>query len=211
MTAYPNRLPELRLLAARMDDHTHALIRLAARVLDLPGFAECSGSISPGKHHHGTGGLQQHTFEVVNLVLQNRIACGVQDDVSEDHAFLAALFHDVGKVWDYAVGGHMFHGQEVWAETPHKRLINHVNRSALFWDQCAREEGLPENARDAVLHAILAHHAEHGSSVMPKTKLAWLLHLCDSLSAWMDQCGRREAAVEWRAAVAACTSSRPSP
>ncbi len=193
--SYPNRIADLRLAAAGMGTVT---LRLADRVLDMPGFATCSGSVSPGKHHYGTGGLQQHTHEVVTLVLQNRTT--IAKDVIESHAFLAALFHDVGKVWDYervegvqrivSVPG----PSEVWCEMPHKRLINHLNRSALFWDQCAREENLPEDAREAVLHAILAHHAEHGSSVMPKTKLAWLLHLSDSLSAWMDQCDRRDPA-----------------
>jgi len=41
---------------------------------------------------------------------------------------------------------------------------------------------------DEVLHAILAHHnlREWGSPISPATRTAWLLHLCDSISARMD-------------------------
>ncbi len=189
MTSYPDRIVQLGAFASDFDPLTR---RLANDVLGLPGFSSCSGSVSEGKHHYGSGGLQQHVWEVVNLSLSNRHACGVEKDVPKNHAFLAALYHDVGKVWDYEVTGYGNNYEAVWGATPHKRLINHMNRSALYWDQKAREANLPAAARDDILHAILAHHADHGSSVMPKTKLAWLLHLSDQLSAWMDQCDRRD-------------------
>ena len=43
---------------------------------------------------------------------------------------------------------------------------------------------------DEVLHAILSHHGrrEYGSPVSPSTRIAWLLHLCDSISARMFDC-----------------------
>jgi 23S rRNA maturation-related 3'-5' exoribonuclease YhaM len=50
------------------------------------------------------------------------------------------------------------------------------------------ETGLFKDIEDEVLHAILAHHGfqEFGSPVQPNSKVAWLLHLCDSISARMD-------------------------
>jgi 23S rRNA maturation-related 3'-5' exoribonuclease YhaM len=40
---------------------------------------------------------------------------------------------------------------------------------------------------DSVLHAILAHHGrrEAGSPVAPKSRIAWLVHLSDQISARM--------------------------
>jgi 3'-5' exoribonuclease len=40
---------------------------------------------------------------------------------------------------------------------------------------------------EEVLHAILSHHGmrQWGSPVAPKSRLAWLLHLADSMSARM--------------------------
>jgi 23S rRNA maturation-related 3'-5' exoribonuclease YhaM len=47
-----------------------------------------------------------------------------------------------------------------------------------------------KDMHDNVLHAIIAHHAwrEWGSPCTPDTRLAWLLHLCDSLSARLNDC-----------------------
>lgn len=190
MSLYPDRIPQLRELA-----QTYGVPALAACVLDLPGFVHCSGSVSEGKHHFGIGGLQQHTWEVVTIALGNRWCC--EKDVHPMDAFLAVLFHDVGKVWDYqlvdpAADMGQAMSQPRWIATPHKRLINHMNRSALYWAECATRHNYDPKRTDDVLHAILAHHAEHGSSVMPKTKLAWLVHLSDQMSAWMDQCDRRD-------------------
>lgn len=183
---YPSRMQELRDLASNLGGVTETL---ALRVLDNPLFEQCSGSVSSGKHHYGDGGLLQHTWEVVKIALSNRAACGIENDVPATHAFLAALYHDVGKIYDYTYDGH-----GGWNATEHKRLINHMNRSALMWAEAATQEGCSREFTDSILHAILSHHAEHGSSVMPKTKLAWLLHLSDQLSVWMDQCDRRDPA-----------------
>jgi 3'-5' exoribonuclease len=58
----------------------------------------------------------------------------------------------------------------------------------LIWNQLAIENKETQQTIDNVLHAILAHHGsrEWGSPVVPLTKLAWMLHLCDGISARMD-------------------------
>ena len=147
-----------------------------------PQFPFWSGSHDPKFHHFGEGGLIQHTREVVELGLHSIAMLDNCKYVDQSEYFLAALFHDTGKMYDYEEG--------TWASTPHKRLIHHIPRSALIWhDICGKNE-IYEVYHDRVLHAILAHHGtrEAGSPVAPKSRVAWLLHLSDAMSARMNDC-----------------------
>ena len=99
----------------------------------------------------------------------------------------------MGKIWDYEkikVTTPTGSGNEVWQHAPHKKLIHHISRSAIVWTKAVDKFPKYRYIEDAVLHAILAHHANPswGSPVQPQTKTAWLLHLCDSISARMDDC-----------------------
>ena len=165
---------------------------VANKLLDDVGFSTGSGSCYELSHHFGTGKLAQHTLEVVELCLQNNeyfktLGKAVRDDL----LFLSALYHDFGKVWDYASEDTRFDFN--WKNTEHKRKIYHIQRSAI---EFAKRVGtdLPERDQEEVLHAILSHHGrpEWGSPVTPKTKMAYLVHLSDSMSARMDDCERKE-------------------
>ena len=57
-----------------------------------------------------------------------------------------------------------------------------------MWTQAAmRDAVIFSNYHEDVLHAVLAHHGtrEAGSPVAPKSRVAWLVHLCDGISARM--------------------------
>lgn len=167
-------------------------------VLKMNGFTTSSASSRPTQHHYGTGGLVRHTEEVVKFCLLNNAITG--NCVDPARMFLAALFHDVGKIWDYeevldpkssTEDGVLPEESEIpkiWRGTEHKKNIHHITRSALIWNDAARQFKI-ENP-DEILHAILAHHGlrEWGSPVTPNSKMAWLLHLCDGLSARLDDC-----------------------
>lgn len=148
-------------------------------------------------HHYGKGGLLQHTREVVDLCLFNN-AYFKQSKVIDKHLYLAALFHDVGKIWDYEPkkvfeeNGQEWLDYQTWTATPHKRIIHHISRSVLEWHDAYKAFGDDSIDEDSISHAILAHHGlpEWGSPVPPKTKLAWILHLCDSISSRVDDCDR---------------------
>lgn len=148
---------------------------LCAVVLDDPRFVTCSGSSSPNVHHYGEGGLAVHTLEGVELCLVNNTL--MEAGICEDSMFLAALFYDAGKMWDYELcsNGHQ------WRCTEHKRRVHHLNRSVIVWNSVAGQR----DDCDLVTHAILAHHQlpEWGSPVQPQTRMAWMLHLCDCMSA----------------------------
>lgn len=156
---------------------------IANHVLKLQSFKFWSGSSKSSNHHYGLNGLIRHTHEVINLCLNNNVYfdMNLNKGVDERKLFLAALFHDVGKIWDYAPVDKSY---IEWKAVEHKDKVHHITRSALEWYN-AKDGFDPE---DEVLHSILAHHGmkEYGSPVLPSTKLAWLLHLCDSLSAQMD-------------------------
>lgn len=157
---------------------------LAKHVLDNPKFELWSGSSNPNKHHYGKGQLAQHTLEVVQLCLLNNKYFSTK--INEQHLFLAALYHDVGKMWDYEPCTNDF---SHWKDTEHKNKVYHITRSALEWNNI-HQSNLYFDPNDDILHAILAHHRarEWGSPVEPTNHIAWMLHLCDSMSARMYDC-----------------------
>lgn len=158
------------------------IITISKFVLNEPRFALWSAASKPEQHHYGKGGLADHTLEVVELCLLNNEA--YDRPLNTDSLVLAAVFHDAGKMWDYAP---VDMACTEWQSTPHKNQIHHISRSALIWSDAVTRTQLFHRIEDEVLHAILAHHGrkEWGSPVLPETRLAWLLHLCDHISAKM--------------------------
>lgn len=156
----------------------------------FPQFEYWSGSGKNIHHHYGEGGLARHTKEVIDLMISSDQVLKL--DLRYDLIFLAGLFHDVGKLWDYKrieVTEGCYNRSE-WVKTTHARNIHHISRSALVWTKAVDSTGLYKEEHDEILHAILSHHGQRtwGSPVAPNSKLAWLLHLCDSISARMDDC-----------------------
>jgi len=152
-----------------------------------PRFILWSGSDSPLKHHYGKGKLAIHTAEVMKMGFASVATLELMLDPKE--WFFASLFHDVGKMYDYSPVENTDYQE--WTGTEHKRRIHHISRSAIYWSHAiAKYPTLNANYHDQVLHAILAHHGqrEWGSPVAPKSRVAWLLHLCDGISARMDDC-----------------------
>lgn len=136
---------------------------------------ETSGCGNPNGHHYGDFGLAIHTEEVIKLCLEVAETMG---GVDRRKVFLSALFHDVGKSFDYEkVNG-------VWGGNSHRRNIHHISRSC--WEFREAAKGLmDEKDIDEISHNILSHHGcrEWGSPVAPNTPEAIVLHYCDSISA----------------------------
>lgn len=172
------------------------VVDLAKVIFDDYRFFIWSGSSKPYTHHYGPGKLALHTLEVVELCLStNDQMDRWGKKVDEQSLFLAALFHDVGKMWDYEPVSIGWNGKEGltdykdWQSTRHKRQIYHLPRSAIVWSHAMKDHGYSD-PEDQILHAILAHHGQkdYGSPVTPQTRMAWILHLCDSISARLDDC-----------------------
>ena len=177
-------------LTARAMTLGQEVTEIANVVLKNPKFPIWWGGLR-GQHHDFTGGLARHTREVVNLCFDSVETLGL-DKIDKKELFLSALFHDSGKMFDYQTSAIGADGPEMIA-APHKRIIHHISRSALIWSHAVVHHiEFSEKYHDVVLHNILSHHGhrEFGSPVAPKTQTAWLLHLCDGISARMNDCDR---------------------
>ena len=140
-------------------------------------------------------GVREMTDDLIGTEkFQLHSGCALDlDDIDKRLLFLAALFHDAGKQYDYyriTTPKHPFAKEKIvqWKNTEHKRKIHHISRSGILWSKAADKYGVSEEDHDQVLHCILSHHGRRdcGSPVSPKGKMAWLLHLTDSISARMD-------------------------
>ena len=181
-------------------------------VLANPKFALWSGSAHSKVHHYGKGKLAQHTLEVVELCLQsNEYFIKLGKGVNKEELFLAALFHEIGKLddYDYYRKGEIIktnsdlkgpgafitvvNDYEVWRSTDHKKKIYHISKSGIVWSKVFDKHlkgVVPSEMHDNVLHAILSHHGrlEWKSPVTPQDRMGWILHLSDCMSARVDDC-----------------------
>lgn len=191
-----NYVKELSHIASTFGQET---LVIANEILLNNQFSSWPACQFPDGHHYGNGGLSKHTYEVVRLCLDTA------DDsdrfgnspVNIRVLFLAALFHDIGKIWDYKYQPKIVveDGYEKtidWVGTIHKRKIHHISKSAIFWSKAVEKTNLFRDIEDDVLHCILSHHGQRqfGSPVAPLSREAWILHLCDNLSARMNDCDR---------------------
>ena len=176
--------------------------KIASIVLDHPKFIEWSGCSHHSAHHYGTAGLQYHTWEVAALCeLNTAYFINQGKNIDNKILFLSALFHDFGKIWDYdretnfqskyidfvhTAGG--LDPADQWQGTSHKRNLHHISRSGIEWSKAVDKTDSCKDIEDEVLHCILSHHGQRawGSPVAPKSIEAWILHLCDGLSARAD-------------------------
>jgi len=178
-------LKELKVMAKAQGQD---VLVVANYLLDNSNFEHWSGSSKEYQHHYGQGGLINHTSEVIKLCFSSiKTLDGHDYKIDPKELFLAALFHDCGKLFDYKPTNH-FPYYSHWEGTDHKRYIHHISRSGLMWSEAAkRSDVINDKYHDKVLHAILSHHGtrEWGSPVAPKSRVAWLVHHCDCISARM--------------------------
>lgn len=162
---------------------------LSKKVLNDHAFAKCSGSHLPDAHHYGEGGLLQHTWEVVTTAMNAvDFYSKIHPQLDRKEVYVSALFHDYGKIWDYDYDSY----KNVWVSNNHRRTIHHIQRSAFEWQRTANFLCLDIVFTDRVTHNILSHHGSRdaGSPVIPFTREAYIVHLCDCMSARVDDCDR---------------------
>jgi 3'-5' exoribonuclease len=162
---------DLLLLTRRTLGESNLLNTACLAVIDDPAFRR--GIASASNHpasHQVRGGLALHTLEVAQATL---------DLGGGAHGLVAAVFHDYGKILEYDI----VDGKVI--KLPFAKEVGHIVYGWAFWVATATELGITEETVDSVGHAILAHHGrkEWGSPVEPQTKLAYILHTADMLSA----------------------------
>ena len=152
---------------------------IVERMIQREEFALAPGSV---KHHHAyTGGLAEHTLEVVDYCNNQIASLGLNYDV----IIGAAIVHDWAKIYDYKLVDDSDNpGEKKWANAPYKFSIHHIAGShAEFYRQAHGVLHLP--TMRAIEHCILSHHGrqEWGSPVEPSTPEALILHQADNWSA----------------------------
>ena len=163
-----------------------SIAKVVKPVLSDPRLILWAGAAKPSLHHYGKGRLIEHIYEVAHICRTNAtLFAGSPKEVDYKALFIAAIYHDVGKLWDYEPVPDTDYKE--WQVTDHKNAIHHVSRSGQFWMEQSAKIGYTEN-RDHIWHMILSHHGlkDWGSPVQPQTREAWLLHLSDCISARMD-------------------------
>lgn len=129
------------------------------------------------RHHHGfDGGLILHTLEVANTALHNS---KIFKDGSDDVLIVAALWHDLAKIWEYA------NEDGVWVKTDYHGKVHHISGSACEFTAIATKYEVDRSIIQRIQHCIIAHHMikDWGSPRLPESIEAILLHQADMLSA----------------------------
>lgn len=186
----------------------HSLRSTCIRLLDDTSFWHWPAAIT--FHHAYEGGLIAHTLEVAEIALH---IANQFPQVNRDVLIAAALWHDYGKIFEYAqvesavllesgervkapgaTGKwlkeanirHLLTPNSAYAWIRDPNAMSHILSSAIQFVRTAVVYGVDEDTIDQVVHCIHAHHGpvkEWGSPEAPRTIEALILHQADMLSA----------------------------
>jgi len=131
-------------------------------------------------------GLLEHCLTVAQSV---SATSATFPGIDRDVAVTGALLHDIGKLEAYTnepVAIDMTDLGKLHGEIP----LGYYRIRRLIEDL----PGFPARTATAVLHIILSHHGslEHGSPVVPCTREATLVHMCDNLGGKLGSFDRIE-------------------
>jgi 3'-5' exoribonuclease len=131
-------------------------------------------------------GLLEHCLTVAQAV---SAISATFPGIDRDVAVAGALLHDIGKLEAYTSDPFaidMTDAGKLLGEIP---LGYYTVRRAI-----EDIDGFPADTAQALLHIILSHHGqlEHGSPVVPCTREATLVHMCDNLGGRLGSFDRLE-------------------
>lgn len=145
-------------------------------------------------HHGFIGGLLQHTLAVTKLC---DFMAANYDILDHDLLVTAAMFHDVGKVYelsDFPVNDYTDEGQ----------MLGHIFLGAELIGNWTRDiPGFPAALATELRHCILAHHGEleYGSPKKPALAEAMALSFADHADARLETMAeifdKSDATLEW--------------
>lgn len=136
-------------------------------------------SAAKSVHHGFVGGLLQHTLAVAKMC---EFFAANYPIIDRDLLITAALFHDIGKVWEISE----FPTNEY---TDGGQLLGHIFIGAeLVGREAATIEGFPKVLAAELCHCILAHHGEleYGSPKKPAMAEAMALNFADNADAKLE-------------------------
>lgn len=156
--------PHLKALVLRLRSHE----KMWARYLNAPAATMV--------HHAYLRGLIEHSLNICRLCM--RLA-ELYAEVNRDLLVAGALFHDLGKAYEYESG-------PTFGRTTYGELVGHLAIGDNLVVQLAQEvEGITPETVWQLRHLVLSHHGtyEFGSPVLPKTLEGLLLHYADNIDA----------------------------
>lgn len=130
-------------------------------------------------HHGFMGGLLEHTLGVVSTC---EFIADRYKYLSRDLLVTAALFHDIGKVYELSA----FPENDY---TDAGQLLGHIVMGSEIISDAVRDiEGFPKSLERELKHCILAHHGEfeYGSPKKPALAEAVALHFADDMDAKLE-------------------------
>lgn len=126
-------------------------------------------------HHAYLGGLVEHSVGVAMLC---QSLCTWHPRVDADLLVTAALLHDIGLTRCFEVG------EATVDQTEEGRMLGHLVIGQQMVDQVAREVGLADDRRLALLHVIGWHHGPpagaHISQASPEALALWRANAMES-------------------------------
>lgn len=136
-------------------------------------------SAAKSVHHGFIGGLLEHTLSVTRIC---DFYAKQYDILDRDLLITAAIFHDIGKVYELS----RFPSNDY---TDEGQLLGHIFLGAEIVGSRAKEiAGFPMVLANELRHCILAHHGEleYGSPKKPALAEAVALHFADNADAKME-------------------------
>lgn len=151
---------------------------LTAVFIENTEIAEVFNKHSAAKtmHHNYMGGLLEHTLSVVGIC---DFMSGRYKHVNRDLLVCAAMFHDIGKI--YELSPFPFNDY-----TDEGQLLGHSYLGAeLIMLEAKKIEKFPPKLLTLLKHCMISHHGEYeyGAARRPKIIEAYILHCADDADA----------------------------
>ena len=164
-----------RVVGRITDPHYSALVKLLRHDDKLwARYAQSPAATSV--HHAYLRGLLEHTLNMCRLC---ESLADLYPEADLDLLLAGAIFHDVGKVYEYESG-------PAFNKTVYGELVGHLAiGDQLVIQLAARVDGIPKEKVWHLRHLVLSHHGqlEFGAPVLPKTLEGLLLHFADNVDA----------------------------
>jgi 3'-5' exoribonuclease len=170
-------------------------------------FVAAPGARSEKRGHHAfKGGLAYHTLtaaKIAGQIVDHYRGLGMV--IKKDIVIAGVIFHDIGKAWCYKWQENKTRDGLIYPagyqHTSLSKLHHHIPigfAKFMQWaDEFNRATGphhLTEKKINHIGHIILSHHGRRAwsSPVVPNTIEAYIVHIVESMDAWVDKYDRGE-------------------
>ena len=170
-------------LLKKLDDYISMikdkeLKTLTKTVLDENMDAYSSFPAATAIHHAYYSGLLYHSLSIC----ENAISISkYYSFLNLDYLICGSLLHDIGKIKEFSSPTSANY-------TTEGNLLGHINIGYAIVNSCGEKLKMTSEKLNNVLHIILSHHGqpEFGSSKVPQTAEAFVIHYLDDLDAKLN-------------------------